>query len=272
MKKQSVSQKAFERIVKPIFTKAEEIDRFSERIASHSNSGVVKELLERPQLESLVNEFSEKFPAKRGFSFYGDDHGKRLVSMDLLDGVGQVNYLRNWDFGWRAYGRDCTFYREYARPDDCSELVIDKKHFFLNDFASIQSAILLNQELNGEPVEKIGYDFLVLNGYAREDISLKLLLNGVIASYINSKNDGGDLTGRMTDPVPAYDSGQHSENYYLGLAIMGTNSQEVQKKECEKWQNGFNAMKRQRKKFNIIRIEPKRESSGYITFAIDGSF
>jgi hypothetical protein len=97
-----------------------------------------------------------------------------------------------------------------------------------------------------EPVDKLGVDFTKINKRAKVDLSLKLLVMGVLASYKN------DLSYQyMSGPIGATGlTGRRTDSYiYKFLANDGAEDRIIEQ---------VKKMKKERRTFKIILFIPKK--------------
>jgi len=243
-----IVEETYGRIVRPVFKTAKRVPYFEWRIRGFRRESLQK-LLGEQMLMDTVQKFALKYPrdlSTHGFSFSGDHHGKRFVQMDCGKGL-KVSYLRNWRFKWGVFGRDCTFYRENAYPDDCVVVSSEGVDSYLGDLAAIQSALLLQEGKNTKLLGRTKLDFSKLSEKRIRKLTSILLTQGVIATYLNDLDYQGmsgeygreSPTGRMTD---SYESEDFDEK--------GGQRDEVMKQ--------FREMQDDRKKFEIIRFMPPK--------------
>ncbi|MDD5133338.1 MAG: hypothetical protein PHD81_01545 [Candidatus Nanoarchaeia archaeon] len=265
METEDNASKMYSKIIKLIFPKSEDVPHFNWRMNCFED-GIFDKLVDTPELNILIEEFIKKIPAT-GVTFVGDNHGTEWVSLENDGGDIIPSYFNNWEFSWEEFGgKERTFYRELASLDDCTKLLIKKKPFYFSDLASIQSAVLLWNKQREFPLNKVlkepDCDLLKLEERIQKDLALKMLVIGTLASFKNDRfyyelygpsRYALPNTNKRTDEYTGTGD-NNSRTAPLGYMInpfyTGDSPREKVWKQMEK-------MKKDRKKFELIKFVPK---------------
>lgn len=205
-----------------------------------------------PIVKEFVDMYSKNFsPA---WSFYGSNHGRVFASTEQKsdNGILGISYIRNWEFGWRERGRDYTFYREVAWPDDCVGIFSENTADFLDDLAAIKFAELMYSQNKDNFLSKLKTDFSKFTKKNLEELAIKSFVNGVVTAYSNDTRyeeiRDEPYTGEKTDAYTMQDSRDYwdyKDGYKMGT-YQGYQKVERIKQEAEEREKEW-------KKFDIIK-------------------